>query len=575
MKNLQYFPFERNRYYYGKLLTEQDFTSEQKYMNDKRRMLNRFLHGTGIAAGLKVVRLDEKSISLEAGLALDGAGREIVVDKPSVFKLDTLDGFEAVAEGNNRGYAYLCIEYDEKESSPSHNAAAVSSQNGTDADYDKSREGYHLYLTDQEYQEGDDTIASMFLQRTVLYRDGELCITQESPRFAESGKTFEVRLLIENAGSGKEVRVEFAEGLECAGYQGENRIFDNFTERLADRNSIAVRSYELTALPVDQGAVELSLLPEQLSVYIGQEKMNPLKETVIRIPVARQDIFEELKELYVSEAMNAVQKNSYPQGIYLAKIYMVKSGMVYLIDNLEQAPFGQYVYSSFLNAGLIHALIRENRELKERLGRTAGAGREPEPKEAGKERTVSEGTAEIQLGIGGKRGERFFSDEIFHGLGLGPVTIELGIEEEHQQLFGSAEIFEKSGPRAELAAKADLSRGSFVIGVRLLEATGQQSLRICWRVQAGRREKEDNGERRLSIRPGKLELKVRQTSYLEAVTEHLSGATILWEVKTPQGGTISRDGLYTAPNQPGVYEISAWVQEIPSIRASLFVIVRE
>ncbi|MFR8166048.1 MAG: hypothetical protein ACLU8D_08775 [Enterocloster sp.] len=55
MKNLQYFPFERNRYYYGKLLTEQDFNSEQRYFNDKRRMVNRFLHGSGVAAGLTVV----------------------------------------------------------------------------------------------------------------------------------------------------------------------------------------------------------------------------------------------------------------------------------------------------------------------------------------------------------------------------------------------------------------------------------------------------------------------------------------------------------------------------------------
>ena len=40
-------------------------------------------------------------------------------------------------------------------------------------------------------------------------------------------------------------------------------------------------------------------------------------------------------------------------------------------------------------------------------------------------------------------------------------------------------------------------------------------------------------------------------------------------------GFISRDGMYTAPNQPGVYEIQAWCQEMPKLRASLYVIVRE
>ena len=45
-------------------------------------------------------------------------------------------------------------------------------------------------------------------------------------------------------------------------------------------------------------------------------------------------------------------------------------------------------------------------------------------------------------------------------------------------LFGSSEIFEDDTPKAELAAKADISRGSFVIGLRLLEPTGQQTIRV-------------------------------------------------------------------------------------------------
>ena len=92
MKNIQYFSFERNQYYYGKLITQQDFVSEQQYMNDKRRLINRFLHGAGIVAGLQVVRMDERSFSLEAGLALDETGREILVDKPTIQRLDRLDG---------------------------------------------------------------------------------------------------------------------------------------------------------------------------------------------------------------------------------------------------------------------------------------------------------------------------------------------------------------------------------------------------------------------------------------------------------------------------------------------------
>lgn len=45
MRNLKYFSFERNKYFYGKLLSVSDFETEQRYMNDKRRLINRFKIG--------------------------------------------------------------------------------------------------------------------------------------------------------------------------------------------------------------------------------------------------------------------------------------------------------------------------------------------------------------------------------------------------------------------------------------------------------------------------------------------------------------------------------------------------
>ena len=37
------FPFERNRYYSGKMLTSADFAAEQEYGNNKRRFLNNLM----------------------------------------------------------------------------------------------------------------------------------------------------------------------------------------------------------------------------------------------------------------------------------------------------------------------------------------------------------------------------------------------------------------------------------------------------------------------------------------------------------------------------------------------------
>ena len=68
MTNLSLFPIERNRYFYGKLLTVRDFELEQKYLNDKRRLLNLAIAGPGVVCGLTVSKSDDMTLMLESGL---------------------------------------------------------------------------------------------------------------------------------------------------------------------------------------------------------------------------------------------------------------------------------------------------------------------------------------------------------------------------------------------------------------------------------------------------------------------------------------------------------------------------
>ena len=97
MLNRKYFPFQRNNYYYGKLLTARDFEDEQRYFNDKRRLMTRLAGANGIVAGLGVIRADDQSLVLQAGCATDASGREIVVPDTRVVKLSTIEGFAQLA----------------------------------------------------------------------------------------------------------------------------------------------------------------------------------------------------------------------------------------------------------------------------------------------------------------------------------------------------------------------------------------------------------------------------------------------------------------------------------------------
>ncbi len=99
--------FERLNYYFGKLMTECDFRSEQKYMNEKRWLLNRLGIGWGVLCGLKVEahETDKSKIIIYPGFAIDDSGREIRLEKPVCKDLK-----DVVIPGDKREL-YISIKY--------------------------------------------------------------------------------------------------------------------------------------------------------------------------------------------------------------------------------------------------------------------------------------------------------------------------------------------------------------------------------------------------------------------------------------------------------------------------------
>jgi hypothetical protein len=80
-KSCDYNSYKRVRYFHGMLLTERDFQEEQIYHQEKRRLLNRMLHGWGVVCGLgiKPTKPDSSKVIITPGMALDCLGNEVVV----------------------------------------------------------------------------------------------------------------------------------------------------------------------------------------------------------------------------------------------------------------------------------------------------------------------------------------------------------------------------------------------------------------------------------------------------------------------------------------------------------------
>ncbi len=571
MKNLHFFTFERNQYYYGKMMTYQDMTAEQKYLNDKRRLINRFLHGSGVAAGLQVVSLDDRTVSVEAGVALDGAGREIVLNEPRVMMLDQIEGYENLTSQEDISYAYLCLAYSEEGICPAKGPVEDGSESGKI--YEKFREGGRLYLTPVSLTDDRDTLESLTWQTAVLFENSDLMVSCRIPAFVGSGESFDVIMRIEAKHPLQDVSVDLDASLSALNIEGKELLQEHWSGSFRTACEAAETRHTLTAFSIEDGYGSITIKRRQLEVEISGRKYYPADDLSARVLISNKDVYHQMVDSWYSNAMNQVLRSSGTGGIYLARLYLKSCGDELRIQQIEQLPFGQRTYNAFVNMGLTDQLIRDVDALKAEHLRQK-ADREQKNVDRNMPREAS-GVVTIPMGIGGREGARYFSNEVVHGLGLGRIRVDLSIDTEEAQYFGSGEIFEDMKVRAEMGVKANCERGSFVIGVRLLESTSAENVKIRWFAEKLPENKENSNEQHIRIIPDKPELRCMQSRYFRTETENLSGATILWEVCTPEGGTITRDGMYTAPDTEGIYEIRAFCQENPKVCSSVFVIVRE
>lgn len=590
MKNLNYFPCERNKYFYGKLLSVEDFESEQRYMNNKRRLINRFMHGCGVVCGLNVVSVSEDTVSLEAGLALDFAGREIVVDKPVLKKLSAIDGFsEQIQNTENSSYRYLCIEYAEFERDPVYGVTGADAL-GEGEYYNRVSEGYRIFLTAQE-PEGE---SSYYESTVTVYWGNGIRISQVFPKYVESGREFDICLVVENMGQKLPISFGYELTFDCLTKDRKSwmkLVFDEREQTRARRYEIpfTIRAQNVKEVngkaEVKEGSFWLKVgdyLMEGIQTKMAAYAAAPAVASTVKITA--EDIGKVLDRKYFEGAMQEIVNGTYHQSIYLAKIDLIGAGNTVVIDDVEQMPFGQYICSDILSA--IHGRIDEEkmRCLQRRLSRIYQEKKEQNGEAAavsGEIPKIASGSVTIELGIGGIAGQKFFSEPVVHGLGLGNVAVVAGLvygKKDGRVCYGDGDIFGEKGHGicAKLAVRADQEEGTFVVGMQLLEPTKEERATVYWTaLRDGKEQKKEKEAKTLFIKPDMVYLTLREDYCFEAVLTGGSDRSVEWSVREAVGGNIDGNGMYTAPNIPGIYEIVAKSVSYPELTASAFAVVRD
>ncbi|RTE09423.1 hypothetical protein [Paenibacillus whitsoniae] len=523
MRKSRYYPFERNRYFYGKLLTVRDFESEQKYFNDKRRMMNRLLHGSGVVTGLQVVAVDEKSVSVEMGAAIDSLGREIVVPSPMTMKLSMMDGF------TNNQYAknvYLCIAYDEKDKEPVHAVANSSVRSDEINDYNRVLESYRLFIRETAPDPASLPLANLTDQTVVVYQDAHVRVLQTTPRYVNPGQLFEMTLRFEK--TLKAGRLSFR--YELAGQRVE--AMQGGTIAFLEPQDGQESEYEMKVLlRADSTAgvkATVGVQADTAALMLDDRQLELPAQNLGEIQILSTSVNERLMSDFVKQSLEASLEAPSEPCIYLAKICLIQVGPTYVIESVEQVPFGEYVY----NTSVMYRLSQASAYRDETAGqlvtkskvKTLAPGQPPELK-VNYDPKISELSVDLGIPAGGGTGlagivsgfvdipiepftkiavspfgratKSFFSGEIAHGLGEGNVLIVTSLEERSGDAFsdmlssdervygGASEVFkgsefEPDAPEVKIGTIAYPQKGTFRIGVKVQQSGEPGNVRVRW-----------------------------------------------------------------------------------------------
>lgn len=593
MKNNGLLPFNRNRYYKGKMLTSADFEAEQLYMNNKRRFINQMLGGSGVVCGLSVISLDDLSIMVESGVAIDDEGREIVVENSVVKKLSTINGFETLRTNQ----ASLCIRYSEEETQPVY---SINHQEGQkEYEHNRIQETYELFLQDTEDIINPFEVETEFFTGGILFENQDYRIRFRIPANICAGHYVKAVIEVEKLSAEKAnlyySAVFQTPALEASdGNQEMSVVLENI---MLEQGRKAVKEYWLLAQSEEIRDTGIMLKSGSSKTMINgidvsengsfNWKINIVEDEPVTLAGRETGkISMELRSISGNLGM-----------IRLADMKLVRTESAYLIESIDEKNVKKYV-QTMRDAGLRQeytGYFNKKFPFYQAESFTSGFGTRSDVR---KDRLdfaaprMETGVVEIPLGENAKRGDICYSGEIMHGLGKGNVYVEVGYEsleadetlgkDAKTTIYGNPSLFESAiqPVAAETAVKVLNDKGSFVVALKLLRDAKQLVLTYRWvalRYAGDELWEEPDAIDRQSITAvtPTIVVGVKESYFFQIKYNNMKPCSVKYELTEPGSGEVTSDGIYSAPAKEGVYEIKISCTDKPQICTYAYAIVKK
>ncbi len=581
LKENQTLNFIRNRYYTGKMLTSKDFLTEQSYMNGKRNFLNHMMYGTGVVCGLSVRRLDELSIMIESGVAIDEQGREILVPVSLVKKISSISGVEQLTGSR----AALCLRYKEDMVHPVY---SVEQEGEEEYEYNHVQEGYELYLEDIS----EESVEEAFLCKSVFLKQEDYQVTFMLPKTVKKGKKVKLVARIEKL-SDRNCALNYGAVLQLPSFcqeDGSQELSIEGRDIYLGKGAVKEQVFWLCAehKEVDQTNIFLVQGTGYASVADCDCKVNETLE----LPVNISNM--ELEKIAASELgrenYESRKKKAQQEKIVLAQLSLVGADGAYIITGVKDREAKTYINTpESLSHRLVYDSYFAEPEMKQ-VVETAMEAEAQREEECAEEIAMTNGFVEIPLTVGMKKGDICYSDEILHGLGKGNVYVKVGVEcvEEdiktnqntRATIYGNSDLFkEDDHMKVETAVKVYNDKGSFQIAARLTGAQKSIVLLVHWvavKFQGDEVElEEEYADKRIVPKNSAIKLMPGESYCVQVEFEHMTSSRLTYELTESDSGEITQDGVYTAPERAGVYEIRIYCTDMPEISTYVYAVVKK
>lgn len=593
MKNSELLPFNRNRYYKGKMLTSADFEAEQLYMNNKRRFINQMLGGSGIVCGLSVISLDDLSIMIESGVGIDDSGREIVVENSIVKKLSTIEGFESLRTNQ----VSLCLRYHEEENQPVY---SVNHQEGQkEYEHNRIQESYELFLQDTEDIENPFEVETEFFTGGVLFENQDFRVRFQIPANICAG--YYVKALVEVEKLSAENANLYYEAVmqtpALAAENGEQELAILLDNVVLEKGKKLSKEYWLYAQEEEVSDTSIMLKSGSAKTMINGAdaatggslnwKINIIKDEPAEL-AARETGKVSMEFRNMGGSMGILR---------LANLKLVRTESAYLIESVEERSVKKYVLTmrdSGMRREYTEYFHKKLPFYQTERKSGMGAARNEVHKEYYEtlQPRMETGIVEIPLGENARRGDVCYSSEIMHGLGKGNVYVQVGYEslEEDKVLgkdakttvYGDPALFApgQAAVTAETAVKVLNDKGSFIVALRLLQDVKQLVLTYRWvAIRYGgdelQEKYEETGNQNISAVTPTIVVGVKESYFFQVKYNNMKPCSVSYEMTEPGSGEITPDGIYTAPAKEGVYEIKIYCTDKPLICTYAYAIVKK